>query len=97
MLLLLLFPRLWSPVVGVLGLCWMWLDVPFARQRRPVVGVLGLCWLLQGHLTVFAAHTPPSSGRPQPALLRLLREAQVSCSSLRGGGGQRLLLILLKQ
>ena len=28
---------------GVLGLCWMWRDVPFARQRRPVVGVLGLC------------------------------------------------------
>ena len=30
-LLLVLFPRLWSPVVGVLGLCWMRQDVPFAR------------------------------------------------------------------
>ena len=30
------FPRSRSPVVGVLGLCWMWRDVPFARQRRPV-------------------------------------------------------------
>ena len=29
------FPRSRSPVVGVLGLCWMWQDVPFARQRRP--------------------------------------------------------------
>ena len=45
-LLLVSFPRSWSPVVGVLGLCWMWRDVPFARQRRPVVGVLRMCWLL---------------------------------------------------
>ena len=44
-LLLVSFPRSRSPVVGVLGLCWMWRDVPFARQRHPVVGVLGLCWL----------------------------------------------------
>ena len=42
---LVLFPRSRSPVVGVLGLCWMWRDVPFACQRRPVVGVLGLCWM----------------------------------------------------
>ena len=48
-------PRLRIPVVGVLGLCWMWQDVPFARQWRPVVGVLGLCWLL---------HPPPP---PAPA------------------------------
>ena len=47
-LLLVLFRRSQSPVVGVLGLCWMWHGVPFARQRRPVVGVLGLCWLLRG-------------------------------------------------
>ena len=40
-LLLVSFPRPRSPVVGVLGLCRMWQDVPFARQRRPVVGVLG--------------------------------------------------------
>ena len=30
-LLLASFPRPQSPVVGVLGLCWMWQDVPFAR------------------------------------------------------------------
>ena len=52
-LLLLLFPRSWSPVVGVLGLCWMWQDVPLARQWRPVVGVLGLCWLLWGSFDCF--------------------------------------------
>ena len=34
-LLLVSFPRSRSPVVGVLGLCWMWRDVPFACQRRP--------------------------------------------------------------
>ena len=39
-LLLVSLPRLRSPVVGVLRLCWMWHGVPFARQRRPVVGVL---------------------------------------------------------
>ena len=55
-LLLVSFPR--SPVVGVLGLCWMWRDVPFARQRRPVVGVLGLCWLLRGMFDCFCCpHT----------------------------------------
>ena len=37
--LLVAFPRSRSPVVGVLGLCWMWQDVPFARQRCPVLGV----------------------------------------------------------
>ena len=36
-LLLVSFPRSWSPVVGVLGLCWMWHGVPFACQRRPIV------------------------------------------------------------
>ena len=40
-LLLVSFPRSWSPVVGVPGLCGMWRDVPFAHQRRPIVGVLG--------------------------------------------------------
>ena len=39
-LLLVSFPRSQSSVVGVPGLCWMWRDVPFARQRRPIVGVL---------------------------------------------------------
>ena len=36
-LLLVSFPCSRCPVVGVLGLCWMWRDVPFAHQRRPVV------------------------------------------------------------
>ena len=41
-LLLVSFPRSRSPVAGVPGLCWMWQDVPFARQPpcvtfRPVV------------------------------------------------------------
>ena len=52
-LLLVSFPRSRSPVVGVLGLCWMWGDVPFARQRRPIIGVLRMCWLLQGSFDCF--------------------------------------------
>ena len=52
------FLRSWSPVVGVLGLCWMWHGVPFVRQRRPVVGVLRLCWLLWGSFDCFCCpHT----------------------------------------
>ena len=43
-------------------------------------GCAGCC---RGRLTVFAVHTPPSSGRPQPASLRFhVREAQVPCSSV---------------
>ena len=42
-LLLVSFPRSRSPVVGVLGLCWMWRGVPFARQQRPIIGVLRMC------------------------------------------------------
>ena len=34
-LLLVSFPRLRSPVVGVLGLCWMWHGVPFAPSPPP--------------------------------------------------------------
>ena len=52
-LLLVSFLRSWSPVVGVLGLCWMWHGVPFACQRCPVVDVLGLCWLLWGSFDCF--------------------------------------------
>ena len=37
----------------MLGLCWMWHDVPFARQRRAVVGVLRMCWLLPGSFDCF--------------------------------------------
>ena len=66
-LLLVSFPRSRSPVVGVLGLCWMWRDVPFAHQRRPVVGVLGLLvaagvvslFLLATHLLPQAVHNLP--------------------------------------
>ena len=47
-LLLVSFPRSRSPVFGVLGLCWMWHDVPFARQRRPIVGVLGVVLVVAG-------------------------------------------------
>ena len=47
-LLLVSFPRSRSPVVGVLGLCWTWRDVPFARQRRPVAGVPGVVLVVAG-------------------------------------------------
>ena len=52
-LLLVSFPRSRSPVVGVLGLCWMWRDVPFARQWRPIICVLRMCWLLLGSFDCF--------------------------------------------
>ena len=42
------FPRSRTPIVFVLGLCWMWRDVPFARQQRPVVGVLGVVLVVVG-------------------------------------------------
>ena len=58
-LLLVSFSRSRSPVVRVLGLCWMWYGVPFVRQRRPVVGVLGLCWLLWGSFDCFCRPPPP--------------------------------------
>ena len=57
-LLLVSFPRSRSPVVGVLGLCWMRHGVPFACQRRPIVGVLRMCWLLPGSFDCFCCpHT----------------------------------------
>ena len=74
-LLLVSFPRSRSPVVGVLGLCWMWHDVPFGRQRRPVVGVLrvvlvvaGVVWLclLSTHLRPQAIHNLPLCAPPPP-------------------------------
>ena len=67
-LLLVSFPRSRSPVVGVLGLCWMWRDVPFACQRRPIIGVLRMCWLLPGSFDCFCCpHT--SVHRPSIACL----------------------------
>ena len=78
------FPRSWSPVVGVLGLCWLWHDVPFARQRRPIIGVLRVCWLLPGSFDCFCCpHAPLSTGRPQPASPRFrVCETQVPCSPM---------------
>ena len=92
-LLLVSFLRSRSPVVGVLGLCWMWQDVPFACQRRPVVGVLGLCWLLRGSFDCFwCPHTSvlrpsttclavfPCAGVPGAPLLHALsRPSTVLC------------------
>ena len=67
-LLLVSLPRLRSPVFGVLGLCYMWHGVPFARQRRPIVGVLRMCWLLPGSFDCFCCpHT--SVHRPSIACL----------------------------
>ena len=66
-LLLVLFLRSRSPVVGVLGLCWMWHAVPFARQQRPV-GILRLCWFLWGSFDCFCCpHT--SVHRPSTTCL----------------------------
>ena len=59
-LLLVSFPRSRSPVVGVPGLCWMWRDVPFVRQRRRVVGVLGVVLVVAG-VTKPQAPPPPHS------------------------------------
>ena len=67
-LLLVLFPRSRSPVVGVLGLCWMWHGVPFARQRRPIIGVLRMCWLLAGSFDCFCCPRA-SVHRPSVACL----------------------------
>ena len=67
-LLLVSFPRSRSPVVGVLGLCWMWHGVPFACQRRSTIGVLRMCWLLLGSFDCFCCpHT--SVHRPSIACL----------------------------
>ena len=88
-LLLVAFPCSWSPVVGVLGLCWMWQGVPFARQRRPVVGVLGLCWLLRGFACFCCPHTSvlglSQAGRPVQ-ILDPNRVRQL-LGVWRGGGG----------
>ena len=61
------FPRSQSPVVGVPGLCWMWQDVPFARQRRPVVGVLGVVLVVAGVVSLFLLSTHLLPPPPPPA------------------------------
>ena len=68
-LLLVSFPR--SPVVGVLGLCWMRWDVPFACQRRPIIGVLRMCWLLPGSFDCFCC-ARASVHRPSIACLAVV-------------------------
>ena len=79
-LLLVLFPRSRSPVVGVLGLCWMWHGVPFARQRHPVVDILRLCWLLWGSFDCFCCPHTSAPRPPQAASLCFrVREPQVPC------------------
>ena len=62
-LLLVSFPRSRSPVVGVLGLCWMWHGVLFARQRLPMIAVLGVVLVVAGVVWLFVLPTPPP---PQP-------------------------------
>ena len=86
-LLLVSFPRSWSPVVGVLGLCWMWHGVPFARQRRPIIGVLRMFWLLPG-FDCFCCPRASVHGLSITCLAVFLcaREAQVPCSSTRCPG-----------
>ena len=67
-LLLVSFPRSRSPVVGVLGLCWMWRDVPFARQWRPIIGVLGVVLVVAGvvWLCLLPTHLCPQAVRSLP-------------------------------
>ena len=73
-LLLVSFPRSRSPVVGVLGLCWMWRHVSFARQRHngPVCqGVsLPICALSSNPSATIgmtgAALRPPAGVMPHP-------------------------------
>ena len=86
-LLLVSFPRSRSPFVGVLGLCWLWRDVPFARQRRPVVGVLRMCWLLPRSFDCFRCPRT-SVHRPSVACLAVfLFPPKRNCLDPRGGGG----------
>ena len=65
-LLLVSFPRSRSPVVGVLGLCWLWRDVPFARQRRPIIGVLGDVFWAAGDTPHLMPVEPRPLGLPIP-------------------------------
>ena len=81
-LLLVLIPRLWSPLVDVLGLCWMWQDVPFARQRRPAVGILKLCWLLWGSFDCFCCPHTSVLRASTTCLSVYLCEPQVPCPAI---------------
>ena len=77
-LVLVSFPRSQSPVVGVLGLWWMWQGVPFARDQRPIVGVLGLCRLLRGSFDCFCC--------PHTSVLRLSTTCLAAFPFVRGPG-----------
>ena len=63
-LLLVSCPRSRSPVVGVPGLCWMWRDVPFARQRRPIIPPPPPPTVVSPSNTslVYTIHPPPIGG-----------------------------------
>ena len=63
-----------SPVVCVLGLCWMWRGVPFARQRRPIIYILRMCWLLPGSFDCFCC--PPTLPHPVPTSVLTHRGAK---------------------
>ena len=85
-LLLVSFPRSRSPAVGVLGLCWMWHGVPFARQRRPwhtvATGLAGqaippLCDIPSGCCSFTGPWTVTRSS------LRMLRRVATFCRPLR--------------
>ena len=88
--LLVSFPHSRSPVVGVLGLCWMWYGVPFARQWRPIIGVLRICWLLPWP---FDCDPPP---RPAPCASHSLPFAHRALS-LWGQGYEARPLMALPQ
>ena len=94
-LLLVLFPHSRSPVVGVLGLCWMWQYAPFACQRRPVVGVLGFCWLLWGSFDCFCCpHTsvlsPSTTCLSVPRAQANFRDPQKAVDTWDAGAMQRM-------
>ena len=69
----------WLVCRGCAGCGRMWRLRVRGAQWLAYWGCAGCCG---GRLTVFAVHTPPSSGRPQPASLRFrVREPHVPCSS----------------
>ena len=81
-LLLVLFTRSRSPVVGVPGLCWMWHGVPVARQWRPVVGVLRLT---RKELKFLLRPAPPPP--PRQLLHTEATAASISNAAWRWGRG----------
>ena len=71
-------PRRWC-AGAVLDVAGCAVCASAAPNSWRIGGCAGCCG---GRLIVFAAHTPPSSGRPQPASLCFrVREAHVPCSA----------------